>query len=207
MHKPPPFTLILLSIGLLSGCAATKLVNEWQAEGGSAGPYASIMVVGISDEAATRRSFEDQFSAKLTQAGVSATPGHTLLPSTGKAEESALLKAVASAGAGAVLMTRVVRIEDKTQYKPAQVRMVPAPGLYGYYTSAWTYYEPAQVYQYKIAVLETNLWDAKTRQLVWSGTTETFQPGELRKEVDEFSDLLIKTFRGRGLIGAKAAGK
>ena len=185
---------------LLGGCASTKLVNEWQVEGESFGPYRHVLVVGIGEEAGSRRTFEDVFSSKLRAAGTQASPSYAMLPSTGAADEQTLLNSVEEANADAVLMTRLVRMDNKTEYIPPQVRTMPGPGFYGYYSAGWTYYEPARVSNYTIAVVETNLWDARTKELVWSGTTETFQPGELRKEVEGYSDLMIEALLKRKLL-------
>jgi hypothetical protein len=198
--------LFFVAISLfLGGCASTKLVNEWQAEDKSFGPYRNLLVVGIDQEAGSRRTFEDVFSSKLRAAGIQAAPAYSLLPSTGAADEQALLNSVREAKADAVLMTRVVRMDNKTEYIPPQVRPMPGPGFYGYYNAGWAYYEPARVSNYTIAVVETNLWDARTRELVWSGTTETFQPGELRKEVEGYSDLMIEALRKRNLLATGTA--
>jgi hypothetical protein len=193
--------LFYLAISLfLGGCASTKLVNEWQVEGKSFGPYRNVLVIGIGEEAGSRRTFEDVFSSKLRTAGTQASPSYSLLPSTGAADEQALLKSVREANADAVLMTRLVRMDNKTEYTPPQMRMMPGPGFYGYYNAGWAYYEPGRVNNYTIAVVETNLWDAASQELVWSGTTETFQPGELRKEVEGYSDLMIEALQKRKLL-------
>lgn len=87
---------------------------------------------------------------------------------------------------------------------PFKKIVVPAAGyyrdFYGYYSSAWTYYTPPQMYQYDVVTLETNLWDVTKESLVWSATTETFAPGEFRREVAAFSDLVVGALREKRLI-------
>ncbi|HSO07687.1 MAG TPA: hypothetical protein VLW45_10620, partial [Pelomicrobium sp.] len=97
-----------------------------------------------------------------------------------------------------------VSIDRKTQYSPGYVSVVPAVGyyrdFYGYYSSAWTFYNPPQVQQYEVVTLETNLWQAKKGELLWSGTTETFAPGDFQKEAAAFSELLVNALKEKKLI-------
>ena len=58
------------------------------------------------------------------------------------------------------------------------------------------------VSQYDVASVETNLYDARTRNLIWAGTTETVNPSNVAKEAPGFADLLVTQFRARGLLPA-----
>lgn len=196
--------LMLPLLGLLLvSCASTTLVNEWRDAEIQPAPYQRILVIGISDEEGTRRTFEDEFAARLASLGLTATPGHRLLPDTGQADERTLLDAVRDSGAQGVLMTRVVRMENRTEYVPGHMQFAPMPGYYGYYMNAWAFYQPPRMYRYQIALLETNLWDAESAALVWSGSTETFRPGNLQKELEELSGIVIGALSKQGLIAVK----
>ena len=194
-------------VTLIASCASTTLVNQWRASDYRGGPFGNILVIGISDQEGIRRTFEDVFADKLRERGVAAVPGHRQLPSTGKADEQTLLKAVRDSAADGVLMTRVVGVDTETRYIPGYIGMWPSPGFYGYYASAWAYYEPPRLEQYKIVTLETNLWDMRTKSLVWSGTTKTLQPGEVHKEVLELARVLIGALEQNGLIESLAPKK
>jgi hypothetical protein len=193
----------------LAACASTRLVNQWQApEYGGAG-FDKILVIGISEEAGNRRAFEDVMTRKLAERGVEAIPGYRVLPRTdAAADEPTLLDAVRDSGADAVLMTRLVRVKDEVVYTPGYasgyVDTVGRPGFYGYYRSAWSYYQPPRVDRYQVAILETNLWDADSQQLAWSATTETFDPMDVGREVGELADVIVGALAGAGVIGSAA---
>ena len=189
---------------LIASCASTTtLVNQWRASDYRGGPFGNILVIGISDQEGTRRTFEDVLSDKLRERGVAAVPGHRQLPSTGKADEQTLLEAVRDSAADGVLMTRVVGVDTETRYTPGYIGMWPGPGFYGYYASAWAY-EPPRLEQYKIVTLESNLWDMQTKSLVWSGTARIFQPGEVHKEIVELARVIIAALEQNGLIESPA---
>jgi hypothetical protein len=59
------------------------------------------------------------------------------------------------------------------------------------------------VQQYETAIVESTLYDAKTKRPVWSATTETFNPTTVEKETPGFADLIIGQLAARGLVAAR----
>jgi opacity protein-like surface antigen len=108
------------------------------------------------------------------------------------------LCALVASGAEALLMVRLLGIDTQTNISPM---WVPGPGFgwYGVY-SGW--YAVPQVTQYQIAVVETTLFDTQTRRLVWSGTSETFNPTSVQKDAPGFADLIVSTLQKSGLLPA-----
>lgn len=200
-------TRVLLAAFLLlgAGCASTTLTSVWRDPSYSGGPFRTVLVMGISKEAGIRRIFEDEFSAKLRSVGVTAIPSYTLISQDGEAARAELDAAIAKAGAQGVLVTRLLRIERRTDYAPGYSRAVPAVGYYrnfhGYYASSWAplAYSPQRI-DYDIVALETNLWRPQGGELVWSGTTESFAPSDVRQATQEFADVIIKALREQKLI-------
>lgn len=195
---------------LAAGCApSTKLTNAWVDPDHAGAPFRKVLVLAISKESGERRTFEDEFAAKLRSAGVDAVPGYKLLPEDGRVGKDKLADTVHRAGADGAIVTRVVDVDRRTAYSPGYVTVVPSIGyrrdFYGYYGSAWAVTVPPQAYQYEVVVVETNLWRTADGTLVWSGTTRTTDPGELRKEIAGYAEVIIGALRERGLIGAAAA--
>lgn len=205
MHRYLKTLLIAAFLLVGVGCASTTLTSVWRDPSYSGGPFRTVLVMGISKEAGIRRIFEDEFSAKLRSVGVTAIPGYTLIPADGEAARVELDAAIAKAGAQGVLVTRLLRIERRTDYAPGYVRAVPAVGYYrnfhGYYSSSWAPLAVSpQRYDYDIVALETNLWRPQGGELIWSGTTESFAPSDVRQATREFADVIIKALREQKLI-------
>ena len=150
-----------------SGCASTRVVQQWSSPDYVAPRFERIMVLGISRQASMRRAFEDEFVIKLKATGVDAVPSYRFIAENGPVEEPRLREAVKQAGAA----------------------------------GAWSgYYDPPTVYQYDVFVSETSLFDAKKDQLVWSGTVETQDPRDIKKELSRYVDTVIEALKKRNLL-------
>jgi uncharacterized protein DUF4136 len=200
MHLPSPWILVL-AIGLVAsatGCSSTKLVNQWENPQYVPARFNRILVIGVSRQPGLRRTFEDEFTARLQEAGVDAVPSYRHIPEDGPVDEARLQEAVRQANADGILMTRLVRVERKTEVSPGYY--TPAPGVgwgfYPWYSAAWLgYYEPPRVYQYDVYISETSLYDVKRNQLVWSGTVQTKAPRDLNKEIQRYVETVIKALK------------
>jgi hypothetical protein len=193
--------LLVVAAVVIAGCASTELVSQWKSPAFNGPPLKKVMVVGVSSQPATRRIFEDEFSAALKAAGVTAVPSYTVIPQDGQAEQSVLEQAVKDLGADGVLITRLVNREQKTQVTPGYYEPVPAMGMYGWYSSAWMgYYEPPTVYQYDVVTADTSVYSVNAGKLLWSGTTQTLDPSNVAKETRGFAKIIIAALQKAGII-------
>lgn len=204
----PPLRIFALAIAVamgFTGCAAsTKIVNQWVSPDYASPHFRKIMVIGVSKQPSIRRTFEDEFVKQLKATGVEAVPSYLYIPEDGQVDEDRLQAAVKQANANAVIITRLVRVEKKTQVSPGFYR--PGPfGFYGGYSAAWLgYYEPPRVYQYDVYISETSLYDMN--QLVWAGTVETTDPGDINKEIERYVDTVIDALKSKNLLPSSKTG-
>jgi hypothetical protein len=204
----PSLRILALTIAVVlsvAGCAAsTKIVNQWVSPDYTSPRFRKIMVIGVSKQASIRRTFEDEFVTQLKAAGVEAVPSYLYIPEDDQVDESHLQAAVKQAGADAVIITRLVRVEKKTEVSPGFYQ--PAPfGFYGGYSAAWRgYYEPPRVYQYDVYISETSLYDMN--QLVWAGTVETTAPDDINKEIQRYVNTVIDALKSKNLLPSSKTG-
>ena len=188
------------ALGLTACAASTKIVNQWVSPDYTSPRFRKIMVIGVSKQPSIRRTFEDQFVKQLKATGVEAVPSYLYIPEDGQVDEGRLQAAVKQANADAVIITRLVRVEKKTEVSPGFYQ--PAPfGFYGGYSAAWLgYYEPPRVYQYDVYISETSLYDMN--QLVWAGTVETTDTGDINKEIEGYVVAVIDALKSKNLLAA-----
>jgi len=190
---------------LLGGCAATQIINQWSNPNYPAASFKRILVIGVSKQSSIRRTFEDEFVARLKAAGTAAVPGYEFIPEDGQAEESRLAQAVKQAGADAVITTRLVRVEKQAEYIPGTYGPYPGFGYYRWYSNAWVgFYEPPRLRFYDIYISETSLYDVRNDRLVWSGIAKTTKLDDIRSEIQEFVDVVIAALREKNLLATPA---
>jgi hypothetical protein len=200
----PPLRIFALAmavaLGLTACAASTKIVNQWVNPDYTSPRFRKMMVIGVSKQPSIRRTFEDEFVKQLKVAGVEAVPSYLYIPEDGQVDEGRLQEAVKRANADAVIITRLVRVEKKTEMSPGFYQ--PGPfGFYGGYSAAWLgYYEPPRIYQYDVYISETSLYDMN--QLVWAGTVETTDPGDINKEIERYVDTVIDALKSKKLLAA-----
>jgi hypothetical protein len=188
----------------VSGCASTRVVHQWTSPDAASLSFKKFLVIAISKQPGIRRSFEDEFVAKLKAMGIDAVPSYGFITEDGPVEEPRLREAVEKAGADATLVTRLVRVERKysADYGYAYPPLLGF-GFYRGYAAAWVgYYEPATVYPYDVFISETNLYDTAKNQLVWSGTVETL-PQSISKDIAHYVDTVIEALRAKHLLAAR----
>jgi hypothetical protein len=193
-------------LALLAACSSTTIVDQWQSPDFKGGPFKRVLVVGVTTEATVRRIFEDEFVRQLRARGTEAVASYTLIPEDGQVDRARLERAVKEAGADGVIVTRVVKVEQKTQVVPG----TPAfPGfgtdIYGFYGTGWGgvwtgYASPPAVFQYEEVRAETKLFDARSAQLVWAAQSDIFAPTDARKDSADFASRIIAALAARKLV-------
>lgn len=184
---------------IVAACASTSIRSAWFDTSYNGGPMHKILVVGIRGAVADQRVFEDIFVQKLQAAGVNATPGYLVLPGNVPPGEQVWNAAVEASGADGLLAVRLLGVDTQTQ---VTTTMMPGPMMWGPYGGWWgPAMAPApMVTQYEIASVETNLWDIKTRRVIWAATTDTFNPASVPQETPGFASVIIGQLAARGLI-------
>jgi hypothetical protein len=132
-------------------------------------------------------------------------PGYTLVNDEARQSEAAFNAAIEGSGADGVLIIQLLGVDTHTQITTT---MVPSSALgWGWGRGPGfgpTWVPVQQVMQYDIARVETNLYEARSRRLIWAASTDTFNPTSVARETPGFADLIIRELRMRGLIaGAK----
>lgn len=195
-------TILFATLALLAGCASTRVVNQWEMS--DPGPaFRKLLVVGMSENESVRRVFEDEFVKALAARGVTAVASYTLVPESGRVPEARLDAAVKQAGADGVVTARVVRVNQQVDVIPSSPSVWGPPwGFQGWYGSAWgpIYAFPPQVVTRDVVYAEVRLFRSATDSLVWAATTQTFAPGDVRRESAAFADVILRQLAERRLI-------
>lgn len=164
-----------LSFTLLSGCSATQIKSVWK-DPSYLGRPQRVMVIAVSKEPIVRRIVEDEFTLQLKTKGLNATASYTILADRNQNDQAVIAKMVTQLGVDSVLITRLVSIRSVRVYYPATVSHRPAHywKWHDYYRDGFDMVNtPGYSTKHEFALMETNLYDARSGDLLWAATTET----------------------------------
>jgi hypothetical protein len=192
--------LIAAVLGMAS-CASTQLVNQWSNPAYTSASFKKVMVIAVTKQSGIRRTFEDDFTAQFKAAGVNATPSYLYIRQDGPVGEAVLKQALKESAADAVLITRLIRVQQQTEVAPGYYAPDPAMAAIPFYTNAWNgYYEPPIVYHSEIYTCETSLYDTTKNQVMWKGRAQTEVRGNINQEIKNYASIMIAALKDKKLI-------
>lgn len=198
--------IALAAIALvLAACAPTTIRDSWHDPEYRGAAFRSVLVLGVFPNIAERRQFEDVMAATIGATGARGIPAYRFLPGQERASEADLDRAVRESGADALLMSRLVSVDTRTQFSTHQRPAPTGPWGWGAWYSGWWgtgWQTVTTVTQYDIAAVETTLFSAKSGRVVWTGVTETFQPRSVAREAPAFSETIVGALQAPGLLPA-----
>lgn len=205
------FVVFLILGGiLLPGCSSTTLSGSWK-NPDYIGQVKKVYIVGVSKQETNRRIFEDEFNRQLSVHGVTGLSSYKEMPDSAKVDEAKIAKSIRDNGADSVLMTNVTGKRTEEVVNPGRVTSYNTGPYYGgrsynrnygsYYNQSRTVtYEPATISQFTIVNVEANLFDAKTKELIWSAQLETVVENDIQTLINDFVETVIKDMSSKGLI-------
>jgi hypothetical protein len=206
-------TLVLSGvILLLSSCANTKISQSW-VEPNHNKSYNDILIIGIGESEQSRRAYESYFADALRSNKIEALASYTLIKSNEKIDRNTVVKAIEGLEVDAVIVTHMVAVDEETVYRPSTGYGYGGGGYYGgaHYGGLYNYYphvnsyvhNPGYYTTHETYTLETNLYDVKSEELIWSARSRTFSPESVGEVIVDLTKLLIKDLEDKKLITIK----
>jgi hypothetical protein len=191
-------TIILaLTLLALTACASSKPSVEWRSESFT-GKVDNILIIGVSENAERRYTFESTFVEVLAANKTRAIPSRNLLASSINLRRELVEKAIEGQQVGAVLITRVAGAREmETNSIPDSDRD------YVYYNIVRR--ETSQAYpdEHKLFTLESRLYDTASGELIWSMLSETMADAKPKEIIENQIRLTTEALANSGLIAAK----
>ncbi len=194
--------IVVVFVGvLLNACAPTKLTETWVDKSFKGKTVSNVLVIGIADEESNRRLFENTFVQQLKAVGVAAVSSADVIPipANKKLEKETILQAINKFNNDAVLITHVAGMDSSTAYQPAVVSR--GVGYNGYYRYAYNrVIVPSRVTSHTKIRLKTNLYDAESEKLIWSGQSQSRKPDFVITLIDEVIEVVVKDMQKNKLL-------
>lgn len=192
---------LTLSAAVLIGglsCTSTKMVKNWVYPETGPLQFEKVMALVLVQDPFVRRSGEDEMVRQIKRA--EAVAAYTVLPDRELEDESRVRSAVAASGVDGIVVMRPVYDQQEVRYVPGSYPL-SYYSFYGYY--GWAYpvsYSPGYYRSDRLVGVETNIYDAKTGKLVWSGLSQTANPKDVRKMVAATAKAVRQAMKKYGFL-------
>ncbi|MBL7472306.1 hypothetical protein [Robertkochia sediminum] len=200
--------ILLTLLFLASSCgSSTSMTESWTNKDAlGQGPYNSVFIIAMTGNMVAKALIEDELAFYANKRGVQAIKAHDVFPATfsegNRPDKATIMKLIRDTGADAILTVTLLDKETESRYVPGNTNYAYGyrPMAYSYYGNFYGYYrtlypvayDPGYYTTDKIYYMETNVYNAETEELLWSGQSKTYNPSSLESFTQDYTEALIK---------------
>jgi hypothetical protein len=207
MRKKSTILVVLLATLAMLTFAAPKLEFSWKNPNYTGGTFKNILVLALNGKAANRAEFEDELVAAISRPTAKAYPSYEFIarPDATPIDMKDLRELVQEQKFDAIVVARLTKKDTKTTYVPGEV-YTPYPyygTFYGFYGAlSPVIYTPGYMETEKEAQVEVNSYSTSKPdgELVWTGTTNTFEVGSVKKVITGLVKVVSKEMEKVNII-------
>jgi len=215
MPKLPLFRVLAVALAALTvaGCssfASTSLDKSWVDPKLAGTKFKKVLILSIASDEFAQQYFQQDIAAALKKRGVNAVASQGYFTHPSPAEDARFKRVIAESDADAVLLARVIGVDEKTTVTGGYLTTPmgqPVAQVYGLgnvvaSTFAPTRYVRPSDYTQTTVLVETVLYEMKGKQAVWSAQTSTknAQSGDLKPAIAQFVGVLVGAMDRDGLF-------
>ncbi len=202
---------IIGAFALLSiiSCNSTQVISSYKDEKAAAKDYKKILVLGIFQpkERALREETEIQLVSRLKDQGYNAVSAMEDFGPKAfeKVSEDQLAEKLKSTGYDAVITTALLDKTKEENYQPGSSRLQPIGVYYNrfgrYYSTVYDrVYTPGYYTTSTDYFLESNFYDIKSGDLIYSVQTKTFDPSSASSLANDNSKTVVQDLKDKGVL-------
>ena len=189
---------LIIVLFAMSSCATTSTTSVWK-DPAYQGKINKVFVIGVASKDTNRRVFEDEFVRQLKMHSTGAVASYSVFQKDAIIDKDSIAAKARELGADTVLVARPVGRKTEQAYVPGQAYAVPGPyhrwgSYYGYAAT------PGYVVDDEYVIVETNLYDLKTENLIWSSQSETIVLASDQELIKSFIQVMVNKMSNDGLI-------
>ncbi len=178
---------------LISGCASSKITSSWKQPTAIAQKTVKIMVIGVIKESdrSIQENMENHLVEDLEKLGYMAVSSFKEYGPNGfkKGDTAAAILKLKNSGVDAVLTIVLLDKEKERQYVSNNYRNQ----FYGYrYEMYMRVFEPGYYVTNTSYFWESNFYDLKSSQLIYSVQTKSFNPDDAAALAHGYGKMIVK---------------
>jgi hypothetical protein len=190
------------TVGGTSLLAAPKFISVWKAPAASDVSFAGKKVAAlvITNDDSLRVAGEESLARELTGRGLQGVATYRIAPKEELGDPEKAKGWFERAGVEGVVAMRPVSSEKRATYTPGTWVNPNYGTLWGYYGYGWgSVYVPGTIERDTVVTVETLIYSVPRNTLLWAAVSETKNPKELGRFVQELVKESIKELHKQGL--------
>ena len=194
-HRPPTTHCLALALALvLAACSSTGIAESWVDPGTKTLPrFQKVFVAYLGADSAAQHLAEDSMAKHLEAREV--VKSYALLPDARGQDPLSVKEQLRAAGCDGAVLMRLTRVSQEVSTANAVPADASAFGRYWGYGSAL----PMEVRTDEIVHVETSLYSLVEDKLLYSASSESFNPGSTAELIDEIAEAVAADLRKKGL--------
>ena len=196
----------VLALSALSAGACSKSESKttipatWRNPEFTGAPFSKLFVIGVGRNGDYRRLYEDSMVRALDGEGARAQASWVLFPENDKLEAEKVIPAVREGGFDAVVIARLLSVDDEVEYVPGKPPASSDLYMSGY-NDAYAVNSDPGYYRTNIKYrVETALYSIRDGMPVWLARSDTVNPDSVGEVIQSMSSSVAKRMKSEGLI-------
>ncbi len=195
------FVSLFFTIAIISSCSSsTQLQNIWKNESFQEAGFKKILVFGMAGKEWKKKAYENQFGTVLKKYNVETVVAWQVLPKGEQLTVETFEKYFKDQNIDAVLVAIETGSSTKETVYGGGSSYVSA-GFRGFYISTSPVYQvPGYLSEETIIYMDTKLFETKEGKLVWSATSESYEPKSTSDVIKLVSLMVVDDLYQDGFI-------
>ena len=195
------FVSVFFAIAIISSCSSsTQLQNMWKNESYQKEGFKKILVFGMAGKEWKKKVYENEFGTVLKKYNVEPVVAWQVLPKGEQLSVETFEKYFKDQDIDAVLVTMETGESTKETMYSGGTSYV-AMGFNGFYVSTSPIYNvPGYLSEEKVVYMDTKLFETKEGKLVWSATSESYEPKSTSDVIKLTSLIVVDELYQEGFI-------
>jgi hypothetical protein len=199
------FRVVFVAASVLAACStSSEVVKVYQNANRPAAPFSKILVVGVHDDAAIRRDFEETLARTLAGAGTPTAASIATMGADRALSADTLVAAAQETGSDGVLITRLVdsqvRAEVEGGRATAEAQRRNDITMVDFFRYDYVEYrDPMTVTTVRTVITASDLYAVSDRSKVWSVESTAFEKENARDIIDGISTAIVRQLERDGL--------
>ena len=207
MTRLLPATLAATVVAVAMLSAAPKFTSAWKSPDAASVSFAGKKVAALvmTPDDSLRVSGEESLVRELTARGLQSVATYRIAPKEELKSAERAKVWFEKANVEGVVAMRPVSKDKRTTYNPGTWVNPYYSTFWGYYGYGWgSMYIPGSYDQDTIVVVETTIYSIPRDQLVWAAVSETKNPKDLQRFVQDLVKESVKELHKQGLARSVA---